>query len=315
VAELVYAHDSKSCSERSVGSIPTSPTISIVNKTRQIHSVNNYYDRTRREYNLFWGSRRNLAMHFGFFEKGISSHDDAVANLNQHLAELIGLKKDDTVLDAGCGLGGSTLWLADTRGCNVTGVNVVKWQNDIARSEAVKRKLAENVKFIEADYAQTGLPAGSFTVFWGVEAIVHAIDKQAVIKEASRLLKPGGRILISEYILKDEPLSARDQSLVNSWLHGWAMPNLLSEKQYRELLSKAGFTDIRVFDWTEHVRPSLDRLRHFVWLVRPFKKILRILDFINDDQIGDYEASKAQMGALDKGIWRYKIITCRKPLT
>ena len=119
-------------------------------KTPQLILVNRYYDRTRPEYNLFWGSHRNLAMHFGYYEKGIYGHDEAVANLNKRLSQLIGISKDDIVLDAGSGLDGSSLWLAKNLGCHVTGVNIVKWQNDLANHHAAQRNLTNKVKFIIA---------------------------------------------------------------------------------------------------------------------------------------------------------------------
>jgi len=136
--------------------------------TSQIERVRAYYNNTQREYTYLWGSRLNLAMHFGYYDDNATSHRHALANLNAKIAALGALDSHDTVLDAGCGLGGTSLWLASHLGCRVVGINIVPWQVAYARSRAQRAHLEKLVTFETADYARTGHADASFSTIIGI---------------------------------------------------------------------------------------------------------------------------------------------------
>ena len=69
-----------------------------------------YYNATKREYRLLWRSNRSLGLHFGYYDARHKTHDAAVLNINRKLADLMKITANDHVLDAGCGIGGSSLW-------------------------------------------------------------------------------------------------------------------------------------------------------------------------------------------------------------
>jgi tocopherol O-methyltransferase len=154
----------------------------------------------------------SLGIHFGYYDDQHRDHDAAVLNINRKLADVAGISKQDRVLDAGCGIGGSSLWLAANRRCRVVGINIVPWQIQQAQALAAQRGLQALADFQLADYADTKLKADSFTVVWGLESVVHAADKQAVIQEAYRLLQPGGRLVIAEYMLTINRLAPSEQA-------------------------------------------------------------------------------------------------------
>lgn len=272
-----------------------------------------YYNTTKRDYRIIWRSNRSLGIHFGYYDDQHRTHDAAVLNINSKLADLVGITERDHVLDAGCGIGGSALWLAANRGCRVTGINIVPWQIERAKMLAEQRGLQKLVSFKQADYADTTIKKDSFTVVWGLESIVHAEDKQAVISEAFRLLKHGGKLVISEYLVAKNSLEPSEEAQLSRWLKGWAMPSLLTEKEYRSLAIRAGFTDVTVHDWTEQVRPSLKRLNKFVKIFKPVAPILRALGLVNEGQLGNLSASESQMYLLANDVWRYKVIVAKKP--
>ena len=199
------------------------------------------------------------------------------------------------------------------RGCRGTGINIVPWQIERAKLLAKRRGLEQLVDFKLVDFTNTKLPAASFTVVWGLESIVHAKDKQAFIREAYRLLKPGGRLLVAEYLLVKDALQSEDQNLLDRWLKGWAMPSLLTEAQYKQLTQKTGFVGITIHDWTKQVAPSLTRLNRFVRIFRPVAPLLHTLGLVNEGQLGNLAACEAQMELLAKGQWRYKVIVAKKP--
>lgn len=90
------------------------------------------------------------------------------------------------------------------------------------------------------------------------------------------------------------------------------MPGLLTSGQYKSLLMNAGFKDIDFNDITDKVMPSLDRLKKLTAIFYPVAKFLNKIRIINNDRLGNIEASLAQIKSLHKGLWRYIIVTANK---
>ncbi len=279
----------------------------------QTEKVNRYYDATVFDYSLLWTGKKDLAMHFGYYDAPRLSHTDALLRMNAHLAERGRITPSDRVIDAGCGYGGTALWLARHIGCEVVGLNIVPYQVAKARSYARRRGLSGRVRFLEADYTHTGLEDTSFTVALGLESIVHAADKAAFASEMFRLLHPGGRIVISEYMLRDNPALTHDErASLRPWLDGWAMPNLLTPHEYQTILETAGFADIEIEDITEQVLPSLRRLARFIPLGSAVGRTLQSIGLFSDAHFGNITATQCQMESLGKGYWRYVVVTAIK---
>ena len=125
-----------------------------------------YYDQTWLDYRLLWLNRNNLSVHFGYVDATTRGHADALPNMNRVLAERAVIRPGQRVLDAGCGVGGSSLWLAEQRGAEVIGITPVADQVARARRFAATRMLADRVAFEQADYTNTPFPDGSFDVVW-----------------------------------------------------------------------------------------------------------------------------------------------------
>jgi len=276
----------------------------------QRDAVVTYYNGTRWDYRHLWGSRRSLAMHFGYYADGVRSHQKAVRQMNAALAAQVGITESDRVLDAGCGLGGSSLWLAEHVGGQVTGVNVTAFQVETARRVAEQRPLGTRARFELADYARTPFTDGAFTVMWALESVVHAESRADVLAEAYRLLAPGGRLILAENVLRSTPpVTAQDRQTIAPWLDGWAMPSLVTDIEYVDLLQRAGFERIEVIDWTRYVAPSLVRIGRIARAARPFVLPLQRAGLLSRVQQGNADAPRAQVEALRLGLWCYLVLT------
>lgn len=275
-------------------------------------AVTDYYNNTRAEYRFIWRNRHNLGIHFGYYDREHMTHDAAVLNLNAQLAKRVNITKGDRVLDAGCGVGGSAIWLAQNVGCKATGINITPRQVQRAKENAANRNVSDLTDFLVADFADIPFGAKSFSVFWGLESIVHAENKQAVLNEAYRVLRPGGRLVIAEYLVPECELNSEEKTLLDTWLRGWEMPGLESPKTYRQMLKKAGFRDIQIDDWTEHMMPSFRRLGSFSKRFKPVAPLLSLLGLANQNQRRNLEAAEAQIRLLETGAWSYRVVTATK---
>src|SRR5690348_2379164 len=125
---------------------PTQQTGSV-----QLDSITAYYDHTWLDYRALWLNRDNLAIHFGYYDASTRSHAAALIRMNQVLAQYAAIQPGQRVLDAGCGIGGSSFWLARNCGVKVVGINVVARQVAHARRMAQARGLTNHVTFQQAD--------------------------------------------------------------------------------------------------------------------------------------------------------------------
>ena len=98
-----------------------------------------YYDECYWDYRTSWLSGTNLAIHYGYWDTETRNHGQALLNMNRLLAETAGIRPGMRVLDAGCGIGGSAIWLAENRGVRVTGITLSELQVSQARRNAESR--------------------------------------------------------------------------------------------------------------------------------------------------------------------------------
>lgn len=252
-------------------------------------------------------------MHFGYYDRTVRTHRESLLRMNEVLARLAGVRAGDHLLDAGCGYGGTALWLAEHVGCRVSGVNVVPSQVRKARRAARSRGLESRVSFSLEDYASTGFPDSSFDVVWGLESVVHAPSKEKFVREAYRLLEPGGRLLISEYMLRDSPpLTVEERAHLRPWLVGWAMPSLLAPSEYELVMRGAGFGAVEAYDLTAGVLPSLNRLERIASRIRPLGRVLHAARVVGDVEFGNLVATLRKLEALKRGLWSYVVLVATK---
>ena len=83
-----------------------------------------YYNTCESDYRMFWDLDRSMAMHAGFWDETTRTLTDALKRENEILAEYAQIKSHEKVLDAGCGVGGSSIFLAQHYGCKVTGITL-----------------------------------------------------------------------------------------------------------------------------------------------------------------------------------------------
>jgi tocopherol O-methyltransferase len=162
------------------------------------------------------------------------------------------------------------------------------------------------------DYTHTTFPDHSFDVIWGVESICHAFDKRLFIKEAFRLLKPKGRLIIADGFANPSIQTAQDQIKMNAWLKRWGIDALAQASYFEKGLQEEGFTHINFEDVTVHVIPSSRRLYWISLFAWPFSMIGELLGWRTASQTDNLYGARCQYTTLKKKLWHYGIFYAEK---
>jgi len=283
------------------------------NQDSRIREIISYYDNTVFDYRVIWINDKNRAIHFGYSDRPGMTHAEALVRLNEALAERAGIGPSDLVLDAGCGQGGSSLWMAEELGAHTVGISPVPGQIHKAKRLAQERGLSDQCRFLEADYRSTPFPDDHFDVVWACESLCHADYKEDFYREAFRILKPGGRLIIAEYLRSERPLSARGEKWIHQWLDGWAIRDIDTLEEHRSHALKCGFEAFKGEDVTAYMRASLRRLFRISVLLYPLGVFFLRTGVRNKVMHQNQVGSIYQYRALKKGYWSYHFLSAKKP--
>ncbi|MGQ0467628.1 MAG: methyltransferase domain-containing protein [Sporichthyaceae bacterium] len=276
-------------------------------------SIVEYYSATTFDYRLFWRSRSQMALHMGYWDATTTSFAEALQRENEVLAEWAGVHASDRVLDAGCGVGGSSIFLARTIGCRVLGITLCPPQVRTASRNAARSKVRELVDFEVRDFVSTGLPDASFDVVWAVESVSHSARKVDFLREAYRVLRPGGRLIVADGFMVKDDLSHDEAALMRSWMDGWSMAGFATLDRFRRDLRTVGFDVAREQDATDNVLPSSQRLFRLARL-RHVEQVLYTLRLRSKAAHGNMVGARNQYLAVQQGLCGYHLFLGVKPV-
>ena len=224
-------------------------------------SVANSYDEWTEDgiLEFYWGEHIHLG-HYGSPPKSkefITAKHDFVHEMVRW-GGLDKLPAKTTLLDVGCGIGGSSRILAKDYNFDVTGVTISPQQ--VKRARELTPEDVE-AKFAVDDAMALSFPNASFDVVWSVEAGPHMPDKAVFAKELLRVLKPGGILVVADWNQRDDratPLNFWEKPVMKQLLDQWSHPAFSSIEEFSELLAETGLVEGEVItdDWTQETLPS-----------------------------------------------------------
>lgn len=276
--------------------------------------IQEYYTVAQPYYRFLWHGKA-LGLHYGLWTDKVSNKVEAILKENEVLADLAEVKQNDLVLDAGSGIGGSSIWLAKERGARVVGLNIVDRQLIRGRDLVDNRSLGQKVDFVKGDYQKLPFKDNTFDVFWSLESIEHATNLQDFMSEAFRVLKPGGRIAIAATFLGEKADITQEearQMKVGQEVAG-CFNDFRSAKVDAEIMKKVGFVDVQNFDKTKLVMKSARLMTIMCKAGLPPAKILSALHIVSPILVKNNQWGTYQEGLFRSGATSYNILLAKKP--
>ncbi|MFM2429972.1 MAG: hypothetical protein RLZZ511_1185 [Cyanobacteriota bacterium] len=208
---------------------------------------------------FYWGEH----IHLGHYGNPPRKRDflQAKADFVHEMARWGGIDQlpaGTTLLDVGCGIGGSSRILAKEYGFAVTGVTISPQQ---VRRATELTPAEVNAKFQVDDALALSFPDASFDIVWSVEAGPHMPDKAQFARELLRVLKPGGILVVADWNQRDDrrvPLNFWEKPVMQQLLDQWAHPAFSSIEGFSELLEATGMVNgtVATDDWSKQTLPS-----------------------------------------------------------
>lgn len=214
----------------------------------------------RRHYKI-----RDLVAHMNTALQGVDESADSQMEVDQfhvmglegtvELAERLSIRPDHRFLDIGCGFGGPARYVSHQTAAAVVGLDQAEGYAESARWLAERARV--RAEFIRADAVHIPLADRSFDRIWMLHVGMNVPDKASLFAEVRRLLRPGGRFLIFDFVRGDgEP------NYPLPWAREVAGSHLVSSRELDELLAAAGFRPQTSEDWSERALEWLRKVRH-----------------------------------------------------
>ncbi|XP_051130451.1 probable tocopherol O-methyltransferase, chloroplastic [Andrographis paniculata] len=278
-----------------------------------------FYDESSGIWEDIWGDH----MHHGFYEPdsaaAISDHRSAQIRMIEeslHFASLSddSAKKPRTIVDVGCGIGGSSRYLARKFGAQCQGITLSPVQAQRGQQLAAAQGLDNQVSFQVADALNQPFPDGQFDLVWSMESGEHMPDKAKFVNELARVAAPGGTIIIVTWCHRDlspseESLHPEEKDLLDKICRAYYLPQWCSASDYVRLLQSLSLEDIKTADWSAYVAPFWPAVIKSALSWKGITSLLRS----GWKTIRGALVMPLMMEGYKKGVIKFAIITCRKP--
>ncbi|GGA08931.1 methyltransferase domain-containing protein [Okeania sp. KiyG1] len=233
-----------------------------------IEQIQQFYDASSSLWEQAWGEH----MHHGYYgqdgqqqKNRRQAQIDMIEELLQWgaLNEKSNFWPPTSILDVGCGIGGSTLYLAEKFNATATGITLSPVQAQRAKERADVANLSQSTNFIVANALEMPFADESFDLVWSLESGEHMPNKQKFLQECYRVLKAGGTIIMATWCHRpvggsDGQLTDDERRHLAEIYRVYALPYVISLPEYEAIAQNIGFQNICTTDWSTAAAPFWD---------------------------------------------------------
>ena len=260
-----------------------------------------HYDLISPYYQSLWGNN----IHHGYWIRGDESKEVAQAQLTDHLAQLADIQPGSSLLDIGCGFGGSSIHLAQKYNVSATGITISPVQVEMARKAAAVAQVDAQFLLMDAealDFQQ------QFDFLWSVESISHYHDHRSFFANAARFLKPGGVFALTDWFKKPGLSPAQERKFIEPIDRGMFI-QLETMDDYESYLVAGGLEIVRRQDLSRQCAKSWDL---GVDMIRE-KSLWALAIKMGKDFVTNLRSFQAMRAGYASGTFVYGLFVARKP--
>ena len=219
--------------------------------------IQEFYDASSGLWEEIWGEH----MHHGYYGADGKLKKDrrqAQIDLIEEILKWSGVQQAENILDVGCGIGGSSLYLAQKFNASATGITLSPVQANRASDRAQEAGLGSRCRFQVANAQEMPFANDSFDLVWSLESGEHMPDKAKFMQECYRVLKPGGTLIMVTWChrpIDASALSADEQKHLQDIYRVYCLPYVISLPEYEAIANSLSLQNIRTADWSTAVAP------------------------------------------------------------
>jgi microcystin synthetase protein McyJ len=249
-----------------------------------------------------------LWLNLGYW-KDARTYPDACVALVELLGMRAGLTSGDRVLDVGVGFAEQAFVLLDRfKVSHITGIDITPIHVEKGRERVAKRGLDKQIDLRFGSATALDFPEASFDRVLGLECAFHFDTRDRFMREAYRVLKPGGTIALADML----PSPGQRRGIVTRFGRKYShIPedNHYDRDEYARRLGAAGYVDVLVESIREHVYPGM--ANYIRERVRRRKKIDEVVVAVTDDD--RTRCRGVSIWERTSGLSDYVIVSARKP--
>ena len=239
--------------------------------------IQQFYDASSGLWEDIWGEH----MHHGYYgADGKEQKERRIAQIDliEEVLQWSEVQQAENILDVGCGIGGSSLYLAEKFNANATGITLSPVQAGRASERAIEFGLQDRTNFQVADALNMPFEDNSFDLVWSLESGEHMPEKQNFLQECYRVLKPGGKLILVTWCHRStdkSTLTADEKKHLEQIYDVYCLPYVISLPEYEEIARQLPLQNIRTADWSQAVAPFWNVVIDSAFTPKAFFGLLR----------------------------------------
>jgi tocopherol O-methyltransferase len=194
-------------------------------------------------------------IHDGYYITGRETKQEAQENLTRLLVEKARIKNGAKIVDVGCGVGGSSIWMTEKLGATTVGITISPVQVEIARKLAIEKSVNSKFLFMNAEEMQFD---DTFDVIWLVAAATHFLNQEKFVKLATKSLNTGGKFIIFDWMLDQRVIAPSIDRYVKPVAEKMLLSSLYPMSTYIKWFIENGYRIVYSEDVTNHTIKTWD---------------------------------------------------------
>lgn len=265
-----------------------------------IETAKKYYNSREADefYHAIWGGED---IHVGIYE----TEHEAIATASRRTVETMLARipvphAEHHVLDIGSGYGGAARQIAAVSDCRITCLNLSEVQNarNIEKNRAIG--LDDRIKVLDGAFEEIPLPDEDCEIVWSEDALLHSADRERVLAEVYRVLKPGGMFIFTDPMERPDCPAGALQSVYDR-IH---LDSLATFDFYIQAGERIGYTRAEITDLSPHLTRHYTRVKEE--LVARYEEVVALSEATYVDRM--IEGLQHWIGAGERGYLAWGII-------